>query len=85
MSKIITTELTEEARAHVVCHAVGMAMLAGRFNAALEQVTELWTQPNTALAEQSAMKKICRAIDPAASDYADYVEGNRQAAEERRN
>lgn len=87
MPKTIHIELTEqEARAHVTARGIASAMLAGHPTRAYLLAAEcLHLGDEFAEAYGSATRKICSAIDPDAVAQADYIEGNRQAAQERRN
>lgn len=87
MSKTIHIELTEqEARAHILAHSIASAILAGHPSRGFLLAAECM-QMGDEFAElyASATRKICSAIDSDAVAQADYIEGNRQAAQERRN
>lgn len=87
MLKTIHIELTEqEARAHILAHGIASAMLVGHPHEAFLIATEcMELGEGFADAYGSAARKICLAIDPVAVAQIDFTEGNRQAAQERRN
>lgn len=86
MSKTIHIELTEqEARAFIQTHMIGTAMLAGKPDRAFHTTAELLGEPEHAQQESSALRKVCRAIDPAAAEIAEFVADNLTAVRERRN
>lgn len=85
MPKTIHIELTkEEGLAHIRVHMIALAMLNGSFERAFARTQEILAEDMSQLS-MSGTKKICRAIDPAAADHAEFVVGNYQAAKERRN
>lgn len=86
MSKTIHIELTEaEAKAFILTHSISTAMLAGRPQRAFETAVELLDDDNHAALESSALRKVCRATDPEAAQYAEFMADNLHAVRERRN